>query len=75
MIWHMDDKMIKKMTKILITIFFLILVGAIFWYNTNVYYAHEEGKLTTGWYLIFLLVPLSHLLIINYFITKRRVKT
>lgn len=62
--------MITKMTKILITILGLILAGTIFWYNTKIYYVHEEGILTTQWYLIFLFIPLIHLLIVNYMIRK-----
>jgi len=66
-----DNRPVAMTTKILVTILGLILAGVILWYNTSVYYAYETGKLTSEWYLIFLLIPLIQLLIINYLYYKK----
>ena len=48
----------------------LILAGVIIWYNTSVYYAHKTGRLTEGWYLISLLLPMF-VLAINFLIAEK----
>lgn len=55
--------------KRLLRLLSLALTGVIIFYNTDMYFAHREGKISEGWYLISVILPLV-VLITGYFKIK-----
>jgi len=53
----------------LLGLLFLALTGVMIFYNTDMYLAHREGKISEGWYLISVILPLV-VLISGYFKIK-----
>jgi len=55
--------------KRLLSFLFLDLAAVIIFYNDHMYFAHREGKISEGWYLISVILPLV-VLISGYFKIK-----
>jgi len=51
--------------KRLLRLLFLALTGVIIFYNTDMYFAHREGKISEVWYLISVILPLI-VMIVGY---------
>lgn len=55
--------------KRLLSLLFLTLTGVIIFYNIDMYFAHREGKISEGRYLISVILPLI-VIIAGYFKIK-----